>query len=271
MNLERASLGGIKLSIKCRECGGYYRLNVALKRGCPHCGSKEWKESFLVGEESLVAIARLQGLGASKEELIKAIDRAWAIDRELVRVLHTTLNPHADMQGWQTPRDRLIIEQVLINYPRADPVILEVGVYRGGCTNAMLMARRDARLIGIDNWEISPDLKEGFLENTKQFKDRIELITGDSRIVGKMWNRIIDVLLIDAGHEYESVRADIDNFVPWVEEDGIVMVDDYIWGSAVGCAVDETLLAKYELLRDPNPCEGAASEKLIVFRKRLVS
>lgn len=54
-------------------------------------------------------------------------------------------------------------------------------------------------------------------------------------------NNSIDVVFIDACHEYQCVRADIDAWLPKLKSGGIMAGHDYYWGNnGVKQAVDET-------------------------------
>ncbi len=51
----------------------------------------------------------------------------------------------------------------------------------------------------------------------------------------------IDLVMLDGGHDYVSIRADIDAWRPKLRADGILAGDDYNWGG-VRKALDETFL-----------------------------
>ena len=40
------------------------------------------------------------------------------------------------------------------------------------------------------------------------------------------WNKIIDILFIDDGHEYEEVKSDYENFSPFVKKGGLILLHD---------------------------------------------
>lgn len=250
----------------CRVCFKKHE-SYRVDSRCPHCNS-ESEENYRLDSPIVSAFLKIMGRGDSEEERLRAVDEVLRTDLDFAYELQG-LHNGSTMSGWICPRDRHVVEQVLLNYPESNPVVLEIGVAGGGCSNAMMVARRDCAFIGVDDWSADDGYRVGFLDNTEPFKERVEIITGDSRVVGKSWSRIIDVLLIDGGHDYEVASADIRNFVPWVKNGGVVMVDDYLSGCpAVVRAVDESLGkdANLVLVRRPDPSHGMA-EKLIVFKR----
>jgi len=178
--------------------------------------------------------------------------------------------------GWITTRDRAFLVEFLQKINIENPVLLEIGTFFGGTSTIFLTILDDCKLIAIDNWSEGPfepfsSLKEGFLFKMDCFikQGRVEIIDGDSREIGKRWDREVDMLYIDGDHSYQAARSDIDNFTPWVKKGGYVFVDDYDLDS-VRRAVDERLTTnnKFTLVHKPvvgNPPPN--DEKLIVFKK----
>lgn len=40
------------------------------------------------------------------------------------------------------------------------------------------------------------------------------------------WDKMIDILFIDDGHDYESVKSDYENFSPFVKKGGLILLHD---------------------------------------------
>jgi predicted O-methyltransferase YrrM len=55
----------------------------------------------------------------------------------------------------------------------------------------------------------------------------VRLIPATTLDAALWWDRPIDYLYIDAGHTYESVRADLDAWAPHVKPGGLLLGDDY--------------------------------------------
>jgi len=77
---------------------------------------------------------------------------------------------------------------------------------------------------------------------------RIDQIHGDSRKVGRTWNRgPVDMVFVDDGHFYSECKGDIETWLPHVRDGGMMVFHDYggKYGKGVVEAVDE-LMVCYE-------------------------
>ena len=76
----------------------------------------------------------------------------------------------------------------------------------------------------------------------KKFEKNVHLIQGNSnKVLKKIDMNKIDYVFLDGGHEYNTVKNDLDNCIEVVKKGGIVLCDDYNLGSAPGVkkAIDE--------------------------------
>ena len=76
----------------------------------------------------------------------------------------------------------------------------------------------------------------------KKFEKNIHLIQGNSnKVLKKIDMSKIDYVFLDGGHEYNTVKNDLDNCIEVIEKGGTVICDDYNLGSAPGVkkAIDE--------------------------------
>ena len=76
----------------------------------------------------------------------------------------------------------------------------------------------------------------------KKFKQNIHLIKGNSnQLLKKMDMSKIDYVFLDGGHAYETVKNDLENCIPVIDNDGTVLCDDYNLSHAPGVkkAIDE--------------------------------
>lgn len=165
-------------------------------------------------------------------------------------------------EGWITQRDKeWIIEflqsaSVTPEYPIS--TVVEVGVFMGSTSNIFLYLLPSAYLTGIDDWSAGDHqaqpyfntLKEGFEKQTA-WSGRAKVITGNSTDVGKDWTAPIDILYIDGDHAYESAKADIETFSPWVLPGGYMLIDDF---EMVGPrqAIEERDWSEWDILRVPD-------------------
>jgi hypothetical protein len=65
-----------------------------------------------------------------------------------------------------------------------------------------------------------------FLENTKMYRDRIDVCNGKSTYVVAGWRRDIDLLFIDGDHSYEGCKTDLISWLPWVRPGGWIAFHD---------------------------------------------
>ena len=76
----------------------------------------------------------------------------------------------------------------------------------------------------------------------KNFKNNIHLIKGNSNIVlKKIDTSKIDYVFLDGGHDYETVKNDLNNCIKVINNNGTILCDDYNLSYAPGVkkAIDE--------------------------------
>ena len=115
-------------------------------------------------------------------------------------------------------------------------IIVEIGSYLGKatCFLAEGIKNRDIILYTIDTFE-NQGMTEGlrdtyneFKQNTLRYRNCIVVKRGFSHeIVKDFKNMKIDLLWIDACHEYNAVKKDIEDWVPLVKEGGLICFHDY--------------------------------------------
>ena len=88
----------------------------------------------------------------------------------------------------------------------------------------------------------NPYSLEAVRDLLKKFEKNIHLIQGNSnKVLNKMDMSKIDYVFLDGGHEYSTVKNDLDNCIEVIKKGGTVLCDDYNLGSAPGVkeAIDE--------------------------------
>lgn len=104
--------------------------------------------------------------------------------------------------------------------------ILEIGFNGGHGTCALLSARDDVHVTSVDLGEHSyVDKANELIEEC--FPGRHILIKGNSTEVLPMLNENFDCVFVDGGHEDPVPYIDIVNSHKLLNDDGILMVDDY--------------------------------------------
>lgn len=147
----------------------------------------------------------------------------------------------------QVDERELIIE--LAREVPAGGLIVEVGALYGGSTAVLALANPAARIISVDDFSWSPVAgkpasKERLLLGLAAVGVTIEeVIEGDSREVGKDWTEPIDFLLIDGGHSFQYVHADLMNFGPHANVIAAHDYEDAKWKGEIQPAVADFIKA----------------------------
>lgn len=105
--------------------------------------------------------------------------------------------------------------------------ILEIGVRWGTSTNALLWGLRNrARNNNQKLYSIDITNCDHVVTN-EELRKYWEFIQGKSSEV--VWNKKIDILLIDGDHSYNGVKSDYLKYEPFVKENGIILMHDVLW------------------------------------------
>ena len=155
-------------------------------------------------------------------------------------------------------------------------IFLEIGVFHGVtarniCELLYQTHKNDFKYIGLDLFEETEENKNEVIPNNtfnnplkriyfkyikkqnpysleavrdllKKFENNVHLIQGNSnKVLKKIEMSKIDYVFLDGGHEYNTVKNDLDNCIEVVKKGGTVLCDDYNLGSAPGVkrAIDE--------------------------------
>ena len=124
------------------------------------------------------------------------------------------------VKGWLSEAERYALVEWAAqadNQFRA-PRFVNIGVEYGASLHCLRAASHAAQLYGID------------LDNTKLEGDpRAELITGDSGSLAVVSQVAppVHLLLIDGGHDLQTVQQDIALWVPKVVREGLILFHDY--------------------------------------------
>ena len=167
---------------------------------------------------------------------------------------------------------------------------LEVGVFHGVtarnvCELLNNIHGKEFKYIGLDLFEENNENKDEIIPNTKfsnpfktiffkyikrqnpysleavkellnKFKDNIHLIKGNSnKILSKIEMKKIDYVFLDGGHEYNTVKNDLECCKEVILNNGVVLCDDYDLSYAPGVkkAIDEFIEInnfKYSIISD---------------------
>jgi len=115
-------------------------------------------------------------------------------------------------------------------------VALEIGVYKA-CSTIFLskacLARGITKIFAMDlftgteSWQQSFDTYQEAESRLRSYglHNHVTLLRSHSQDYN--WSDGLDVLHIDADHEYEAVRRDIEKYSRFVTEGGLIVFDDY--------------------------------------------
>ena len=153
---------------------------------------------------------------------------------------------------------------------------LEVGVFHGVtarnvCELLYQIHKDDFKYIGLDLFEQNDENRSEIIPNTnfsnplkqiffkyikrqnpyslkavedllKKFKNNVHLIKGNSnKILKKIDMSKIDYVFLDGGHDYQTVRNDLNSCIEIINNNGTILCDDYNLSYAPGVkkAIDE--------------------------------
>lgn len=144
-------------------------------------------------------------------------------------------------------------------------VFVEVGSWKGKSASFMgvEIANSGKRIefYAVDHWKGSDEpahhadldvrngrLYEVFLRNIKPVADFVKPLRTDSVTASKHFeDASLDLVLLDAGHTYEDVAADIAAWLPKLKPGATLAGDDYNW-TGVRKAIEEAFAGRIEVL-----------------------
>ncbi len=118
------------------------------------------------------------------------------------------------------------------------PKILEIGSYEGCSAIFFLNYFKNSEITCIETFKGSDEhskidftiIKKNFLENTKKFQKRITLYEGTSKNFFNLkdMKKKYDIIYIDGSHHYDDVIQDANNSFNALNNNGIIIFDDFL-------------------------------------------
>jgi glycosyltransferase involved in cell wall biosynthesis len=151
-------------------------------------------------------------------------------------------------QGWFYGEDINEYRQLIEDVPEGG-TIGELGCAWGRsiCSVADIIKRKNLKVIIVDCFTGTPseglpvaDYQGVFEDNLKRFGIEAEIHKGFTNDVAKdIPDGTFNELFIDCDHQYESVKQDLENWVPKIKTHGTISGHDYNNGFGVSKAVNE--------------------------------
>ncbi len=148
------------------------------------------------------------------------------------------MNPYLEealdhIEGWLSPAEGRQLADLAAQV-EPNQTIVELGSWKGKSACWLAAGSRDgkgAKVYAVDHWLGSPETSHHFPSgsgyttfaefdtNVRRFglEDLIIPVTGLTTAVASTWHHKIGLLFIDAGHDYENVRADFLAWTPYLE------------------------------------------------------
>jgi len=142
--------------------------------------------------------------------------------------------------------DASVVGMLVASLDVSCPLVVEIGVDAGGLSTYLLESFPALRLVGIDPYldfyggVPSSERKDGMggsrfydyaVAQYERFLPRGQLLRLPSLVAVKNWTEgLIDLVFIDAEHDFQSCTEDIQAWAPLVRQNGIVAGDDYVSG-----------------------------------------
>lgn len=144
------------------------------------------------------------------------------------------------IQGW-FDLSQAIAMQIFVKRLPPNSKLVELGSFQGRSSVAIAaVLPPNSVLYCVDHFQGSPEHKqwnlnisnllEAFNANIERFgvKDKIyTLAMSTTEAAAKFEPQSLDLVLIDAAHDYDSVKADLLNWYPKLKPGGYLFCDDY--------------------------------------------
>ncbi|MEZ5143026.1 MAG: class I SAM-dependent methyltransferase [Acidimicrobiales bacterium] len=163
-----------------------------------------------------------------------------------------TLRAQAEAaRGFMPPDEGLALYAAGVTVPRDGGPMLEIGSYCGKSSLYLGAAARERGtvLFALDHhrgseenqpgWEWhEPDLVDpdvGRIDTLPRFRRTVHdaglegtviAVVGDSPTVARHWGTPLALLFIDGGHGREPAHRDYESWVPWVDDEGLLLIHD---------------------------------------------
>lgn len=144
------------------------------------------------------------------------------------------------IKGWFSLEKAVAIQRAAKQLPTGSRLV-ELGSFQGRSSVAIASVIPDESVLYcVDHFQGSiehhranldtSNLLEAFTKNIKTFgvKDKIRVLSmSTTEAVEKFEPESLDLILVDAAHDYDSVKSDLLNWYPKLKPGGFLFCDDY--------------------------------------------
>lgn len=130
---------------------------------------------------------------------------------------------------WKFFLPKIFSKDKKINY-------LEIGSFEGRSCLFICENFKEANIVAVDTFKgkgkHNIDFKcvlDNFLNNTNEYKDRLNLNITDSKNFFENNTEKFDLIYIDGSHDMEDVKADCENALKFLNDKSILILDDFLW------------------------------------------
>jgi hypothetical protein len=163
------------------------------------------------------------------------------------------------------------IDLIKKNLKKKNPVSLEIGVHRGDFSKKLFSNLIPQKFVLVDPWRVFEEIiyKKSWYGNTEKFGQKkqdqyfeeikshfkneilnniveIHRTTSDEFFINNKYK--FDLIYIDGNHLYDFVKRDISNSLNLINNEGIIVLDDYKmkgwWNDGVTKAIDHFIKIK---------------------------
>lgn len=172
---------------------------------------------------------------------------------------------YADIAGWFTPKDAILLYDIARMLPKENPVVCEIGSFQGRSSLIIakaLMHKINPTVYCVDPFNADGDqtsifhfqkvlsknpvnLKETFIKNMKANKvdGFIHILQGYSHEVVKHFSIALDLLHIDGNHDCDAVIQDFNDWSRFIKPGGYIAFHD-VTEPGVMAALNKGILNK---------------------------
>ncbi len=138
------------------------------------------------------------------------------------------------------PGEKVFLQSLIIGLPQKNPLVLEIGTFKGWSAITMARIRKDIRIITLDPHIGIPEdglssSPEEVINNVSREQLRYNIL--HLQIPSQDFNPKnyafrgnidkFDLIFIDGDHTFEGVKHDFEKFLPFVKKDGFILFHDY--------------------------------------------